>query len=303
MIATVEQRIAALRGAPRRSPPARFQLGAPLDDINDHFHSAYEQSRTEARREVPVIVVLADDLILFVRGERRVWSFTPPAFHLIKSLSHAPLGLFTELERLDGAAIAADVRERLRQQRARVLTARARLDDDARMLGSRTRDDLRAMLDACAAFVDQLGERVDRARLDAFAGALGPLLLRLVDDATQLQLSALDGHAREALALLSREEVAALSVVVAGDHQARARSLGVQYFRRLLGEPDGVERRVTYGEGVADEQGALALVGTRRLDQAIGKAFFGDERRLQRDILGDSAAARLKASTLAPHDG
>ena len=86
--------------------------------------------------------------------------------------------------------------------------------------------------------------------------------------------------------------------MVTGDHQARTRSLGMQYFCRRLDEPADSEHRVTYAEGVSDEQSALALVGTRRLDRAVARAFFGDPQRLQRDILGDAAHALLAESKL-----
>ncbi len=73
--------------------------------------------------------------------------------------------------------------------------------------------------------------------------------------------------------------------MVTGNHQARARSLGMQYFRRRFAEPEGAEDRVAYAEGVEDPEEALALVGTRRMDREISAAFFGDEKHLQRDVL------------------
>lgn len=63
----------------------------------------------------------------------------------------------------------------------------------------------------------------------------------------------------------------------------------MQYFQRRFGESEGDDDRVTYGENVSDEAEAIALVGTRRLDFELARAFFGDERRLQRDVLGDAA--------------
>ena len=60
------------------------------------------------------------------------------------------------------------------------------------------------------------------------------------------------------------------------------------------------ENRVTYGEGVEDVDEALALVGKRRLDVTIAKAFFGDARRLQRDVLGDAVDELLAETDLAP---
>ena len=67
----------------------------------------------------------------------------------------------------------------------------------------------------------------------------------------------------------------------------------MQYFRKRFAEPSGVETHVTYAEGVRDERAALALVATQRLDRSVALAFFGDEKRLQRDILGDAAERQL----------
>jgi len=95
------------------------------------------------------------------------------------------------------------------------------------------------------------------------------------------------------LATLAPAARQALEVIVTGDHQARARSLALQYFQKRFGEPPGVEARVTYAEAVGDEAGALKLAATRTLDRAIAAAFFGDPHRLQRDILGDAAQTLL----------
>jgi hypothetical protein len=88
--------------------------------------------------------------------------------------------------------------------------------------------------------------------------------------------------------------------VVVGDHQARARSLGMQYFKRRLQEPPGADQRVTYGENIEDEDEAISLVATRRLDKQIAQAFFGDENRLQRDVLGDAAKRCLDELDFPP---
>jgi hypothetical protein len=129
--------------------------------------------------------------------------------------------------------------------------------------------------------------------LEAFARGLGPDLLRLTDHATRLQLASLHAQVETLLADFSSEELCELQVVVAGAHQARDRSLGMQYFRKRLNEPAREENRVAYAENAADEKAALTLVGIRKLDGAIASAFFGDPKRLQRDVLGDSVAKRL----------
>lgn len=293
-------RLSKLWSRPRASAPPRAQVSPALDAINDQFHDSYGASRHEARRKVPVFVILGDELILFHRDERTVWSFAPRGFHAIKSVAHAPLAIFATFEPETEPGSEVPPRESLAAQRAQLARALERLEGDTEELAESTRDDLRTVLRACADFVDRVDGRVSREALTAFARALGPLLMRLTDDATQLQLDALHRHVEAALQTLSRQDRKGLQVVVAGDHQARARSLAMQYFQLRLSEPKGVEQRVTYAEGVSDEQGALALVGTRRLDHAIGRAFFSDTYRLQRDILGDAAHARLAEAKVTP---
>jgi hypothetical protein len=293
-------RLSRLWSRPRTSTPPRAQVSTPLDAINDEFHDTYGESRHEARREVPVFVILGDELILFHHDERKVWSFAPRGFHVIKSISHAPLAIFATFERRGDAQPDEAQRARLKTQREQLASALLQLEGDSAGLAARTRDDLRTVLETSAAFLDSAPGSVSRDELRGFARGLGPLLLRLIDDATQLQLDALDAHVQDALHALSQQDRKALQVVVAGDHQARERALAMQYFRRRLREPSGIEQRVTYAEGVSDEQSALALVGTRRLDHAIGRAFFQDAYRLQRDLLGDAAHARLENAKLTP---
>lgn len=287
------------------APPPRAQVGAPLDAINDQFHEAYGDARAEVEDEAPVVVVLADELVLLRRGERSLHPFTPRTFHVVKSLSHAPLAIYIEHERLLRAAkgqLDEAARVRLVRQRERIEASKSYVTGELAELEPRSVTDLRALLDACERFLERYGAQPSRAALTRFAGELGPVLMRLIDDATALQLTALDRVARSLLGQLSAPELAQLQVVVTGDHQARVRSLPMQYFLRLLGERDGSERRVVYAEGVQDEQGALALAATRRLDRAIGRDFFGEPRRLQRDLLGDAAHAQLEAAAIEPLD-
>ncbi|MDB4975304.1 MAG: hypothetical protein JWN48_3645 [Myxococcaceae bacterium] len=298
----LSEQAARLWSRPRSSTPKRAEVGGPLDTINDQFHDSYHETRSETAREAPVFVVLADELVVFQREQRTAYSFSPRAFHVIKSVTHAPLAIFATLQRLEGSELDRDARKKLDAQHARFTAALSRIERDASALTAQTRADLRTVLQTCVDYLDRAPGSSTAASLAAFARPLGDVLLRLADDATQLQLDALHAHAEQALSALSARELAGLQVVVAGDHQARARSLAMQYFQQRLREPEHTEQRVTYAEGVSDEEGALALVGTRRLDRALAGAFFGDEKRLQRDILGDSAHARLQAADYGPID-
>jgi hypothetical protein len=50
---------------------------------------------------------------------------------------------------------------------------------------------------------------------------------------------------------------------------------------------------VTYAEAVTTVHDAVKLIGTHRVDEVLAGAFFGDRRRLQRDLLGDAATRIL----------
>lgn len=252
-------------------PPTPARLGGPLDDVNDAFHAAYDADRAEAERE-PILVVLADDLVLFRGREQTRFHVTTDELTAVKSVAHAPVALWLLLQRPEGA------------ERARGLAA-LRAHITASLPSSLLSDTLRWM---------------DRMPLDLdeLAAAFGPRLMESIAHATRLQLDALHAATERALATLSLDERRSLHVAVTGDHQARVRSLPMQYFQKRFGDPD----RVLYAEGVDEAEGAAALVGKQRLDRAMAKAFFGDPRRMQRDLLGDAAKTELARTELARID-
>lgn len=282
----------------RSAPPGPTPVGRAFDQVNAGFHEHYGEAKQMRAEDEPVFLVMGDELVLVRRGERHAATFTPRLFHVIKSVVHGPIALYALLHRHGEDAIDAAAHSRLASLRDRTASALEALDDetdDPTAVGH-----LRTVLVDSLAFLDRVlaSGRATAADIDAFAGALGPALLRCTDDATRLQLDALHEHVTRALGRLDEREKETFHVVVTGDHQARARSLAMQYFQKLLGEEASDERRVAYAEGVADEDEALALVGTRRLDRTIARAFFGDERRLQRDVLGDAAHDRLASFPL-----
>jgi hypothetical protein len=278
-------------------------LEAALDAVNEEFHAAYDTAKSEAKRESPVLVLLADTLVVFRHGVRTELPYTPDAFVLLKSISHAPVALYAELQRGDGPQkLSQDGRQRLERLRKLVLQTRQKLQDPAERvaLTDDVARDVRTVLQSSETMLELAEHGTTRDAVEKFANAIGPVLKRLMHEATRLQLQSLHECVERALAVMSAAERADLYVVVTGDHQARSRSLGMQYFKLRLREPDDTEERVAYAEGVDDEKAALELVGTRRLDHAVAAAFFGDRKRLQRDLLGDSAAALLSEQPFEP---
>lgn len=283
------------------------RVGGALDDVNDGFHAAYDASRDEAKLDAPVFVVHADALFVFRDGQRREIALTPRIFHVIKSAAHAPVAIFAALHRNgngDGSsprgALTMPSGDRLDALRKHVAAALTSLDDEHEA-DRETVAAIRVVLDGSLAFLDRVlgAAPPTTSDLDAFARQSGPQLLELTRLATRVQLTALHEVVEKALGELDAQGRAGLQVVVTGDHQARVRSLGMQYFCKRFHEPDHAEARVTYAEGVDDVDEALALVGTRRLDVAIAKAFFGDPKRLQRDVLGDAVHELLATTELA----
>ncbi len=218
-------------------------------------------------------MLLADELTVFRGDHRKAYDIYVPAFHSIKTLAHLAVARLAEDDtpRSDEPR-SAHVREHIRRARVAIATNHD-IDRDA------------------ASDIERVFDLLERETIEA--RALGDGLLRLTFHATRAQLGRLDARAKEALQTLTSDEREKLHVVVAGDHQARDRSLGMQYFRKLLREEPGKEERVVYAEGVTDAKAALLLVGTRRIDRKIALELFGDPRRLQRDILGDATEELL----------
>jgi hypothetical protein len=223
---------------------------------------------------------LPTELALHHRNARKLVPYSRPLFERAKAAAHIAVALF------------AYASEESNRDRARAGIARlhahifAALEASGR---SEPSDEIATLLKRCVAFAAMAREQtLSESACAEFAKDAGPRILSITELATGEQIAGLHDAVEATLSQLSAVEQAELQVVVVGDHQARTRSLGMQYFKRRFGEGD-TDERVTYGENVTDEDEAISLVATRRLDQRIARAFFGDEHRLQRDVLGDAA--------------
>jgi len=281
------------------SGPPIPRIGGPLDDVNDAFHGAYAAVQSDASKDAPVLVVLADALIGFRGSERTEVTFTPRSFHVLKSVSHGPVAVFMAVRGGERGALDAPTRAALAALRDRLVDARAALESEIDDMEARADSELVAT--ETIDLVDRVlaADTTRREDLSAFTARMGPPLLRLLEHATRVQLVALHEHVEELLARMTADERRRLVVVVTGDHQARVRSFAMQYFRKRFGETGG-EEHVLYGEGITSADEARALVGKNRADRDIAQAFFGDAKRLQRDLLGDAAAAFLATTRLPP---
>jgi hypothetical protein len=259
---------------------AKASKGRLEPSVDVGFRRIYRAARARISVASPLLVAFEDKLVLVRDGKRVESVFTPPLFHGLKMVAHVPIAVFV--------ASGKDKRRQLRTLLRGMDPLLESFVSSDPPLGDEAVANVRAILARTRGYLAR-----KHGSLAALARTTGPLLLRCTRHATELQLAALDGHATKLLSTLSQRERNALEVVVAGVHQARQRSLVVQYFARLLGEHPEAERRLSYAEGASSVEDAILLVGTRRLDREIGRAFFGDPFRLQRDILGDAAKALL----------
>jgi len=254
-----------------------------FDAGNQVFHEAYGGARDGVRHQVPILVVLPTELALHRQNQRRAVSYSRPSFARAKSAAHIAVALFA----LTAAESSAERRGPGVARLLEHITAAL----EARQPNSEPVDhEIKALLERCLQFAQAAKEQAASESVRAaFASDAGPRILHITELATREQIAGLHEAVETTFRELTPDEQVELQVVVVGDHQARARSLGMQYFKRRFQERPGADERVTYGENIEDEEEAISLVATRRLDKKIAQAFFGDENRLQRDVLGDAA--------------
>jgi hypothetical protein len=267
-----------------------------LSRVNETFHRLYDAARAERADEAPLLVVLPTALVLCRGSDETRFSLERASLDVLKCAAHAPIALFSALDRSLGTPLPDGTRTKLLDLESALLAsldARTDLDADSR-------SDLRLALLRSTAFLDSVLARneVSQAALAAFARESEPVLGRLVHRAARLQLDTLHDRMEAAWKTLSERDRGTLRVVVTGERQARARNLPMQYFEQRFGDRSrGTERvrdRVIYAECVRTVEEARSLAATRALDRIVAKAFFGDETRLSEDVLGDAAADVLR---------
>jgi hypothetical protein len=262
-----------------------------LNNVSRQAYAAGRQALLSATR--PVIIVEFDDLVLLRDGNETRTPFTPPIYHALKSMSNLALGTYGALAPAARSASATpDWRGLLQSVRAKAIAVSPRLDqmgfDDAQLRRQRK------LLDESVGFIDRMlaAGTISEEELRSYAQRMAPLTLANAADAAAAQVDGLDEAFRKVKADLSPRELADLFVLVLGPKTPRAGNLQYEYFANALG-PDAAEKRVIYAEGIFDKDHALGLLGTLVIDRQVGRDFYGDPARMERDLLADGAQARL----------
>ena len=81
--------------------------------MTDEFRVVYEDARVEEARAAPILVLLADRLVVCHGQTETSHAVTSAAFHLIKRAAHCPVAMFAELYLVPDAPFDVAVARRL----------------------------------------------------------------------------------------------------------------------------------------------------------------------------------------------
>jgi hypothetical protein len=264
----------------------------PLTALNDAFRAAYADAKGRVLASSgPTLIVNGDNFALLRDGRRVEANVATPIYDPVKTIAHIPLAIYVTLTPGDGA-VGDDRLKTLAGLRKLIPPAEASLD--TLKLSAATLARQKQIVAASLDFLDNVAGRRKSARsaLLAFTQGMAPLVMENVTEATRAQLDATHAQVSAWRRDLSPQEWNQLHVLIIGPHMPREDLVVTQYFLRLLDEPrEG--RRVVYAESLWEEPQALALLGTHLLDGSVGKAFFGNDMRMHRDLLGDAAKQYL----------
>ncbi|MBA4187611.1 MAG: hypothetical protein C0467_06285 [Planctomycetaceae bacterium] len=289
------------KSVPPKQPAEVKKLPPELDTLNIAARKMYAGARTLELSTIPVIIVVSgDDLVLRKGGKRTVVTVIPAEYHTLKSVAHSTLGLYTHLAFEPGRPLGDERMKTLKEYHSLMTAAVPAVEKfgfDAETLARQKRILARAIEFTAKVIEDG---KVSWGDLSRFCRASRPDVLANAAAACKAQLLGTHRQVMEWKKDLTAEEWATLTVVIPGVQTARAENAAVQYFARMFGESVGEGRRVVYAESLWDEEKAMNLLGTLRLDGKLSVAVFGDPFRMYRDLLADVARTAIDDIVAAP---
>ncbi len=282
--------LAAPSPASGQTPPATDTF-LRLNEINIQIYQ--DARRRFLAAQDPVVIAGFETIMIRHRGQTQRVGQIPAAYNILKTIGHTPRSVWAALRpAIEGRDPAQAWRATLRDLRPRAEAAMVALPHVGLPPEIVRRDT--AMLFSCIAMIDHYVEQglPSGAQLQREMRNFAPTLLADATDAARAQIDAIDRGVRPWWDSLSQAERDRTYVVVPGVKTARPGNLVYSYFLNLLGPAqDGY--RVIFAEGIFNDNDAEALLSTIVTDRKAAIDFFGDERRMERDVLADGAEARL----------
>lgn len=285
----------------RRPAAAKNAVPEELEALNGATRKLYAGGRELELSAIPaVIIVSGDDLILRKNDKRVVVTVIPPEYHALKCVAHSMLALFGHLAHEPGKPLGEERIKTLKEYRnilAAAAPATERCGFDPETLARQKR-----IIERGLAFIDAVLKdgQVSADDLTKFCRASRPDALANAAASARAQLLGIHRQVMAWKKDMTAEEWGALTVIVQGAQTPRVDNAVVQYFARLFGETRGEGRRIVYAEGLWDEEKALNLLGTLRLDGKLSVAVFNDPFRMYRDLLADVARPLIDDLLAAP---
>jgi hypothetical protein len=279
-----------------------------LAEVNQAFHKVYEQLVPEVQSHLghdrPVIIAIDENLKLFADGTERSEKYIPDDYHRLKAVCHHAFGVQLMMTSNGEGQLKDLTAQRSEHVRTLIDAALAHLQEQ--QLPQETLESSRAILQLSRDLITESlqSATVRSAAFEKFARQVGPHLANNIAIATQRDLDHIHEIVSAWRQALGEAKWARTYVVLCEGHQMRAGQATKQYFQRLLHDKDAtgaaMEDRVVYAEGCKDITAAFDLLTRHLIDQRSSRIFFGDQHRLQVDILAD--AAREYLSKLLPED-
>lgn len=304
---TLEQLDISLKGScPPPDPPGTPAPCGQLGTFDRLFIDSYQAAQDYTRQHHgPVVIVSGSSLVLVLEGVDPVpVRVIPDIYHALKAVAHFPFAIYLTVNGEVGRDLSIGTRATLETFLVREAAARSELARFTLSTGQISRQ--HRILDRSNAFIRQALKTgiVLREDLNAFAHAVGPLLLENTRDAGCAQILSTHRQMKTWRAAHPSVDWPSLVVVNRSAHQARYRNAATQYFAWLIGGSaaswnyPGESLRVVYAEDIFSRPGAnpsgtdlaMQVFSTITLDAAASRAFFGDEWRLSEDVLSDGAA-------------
>lgn len=287
--------------SPAAEQPADARtVPAELDTLNIASRKMYADARKLELSTIPVVIIVSgDDLVLRKNGKRTAVTVIPAEYHTLKCVAHTTLALFTHLSFEPGKPLADERLKTLTEYQALLTAAKPVVekfgfDPDSlarqKRIIDRAQEFIAKVLQDGKVSADDLAKFCRASRADILANGAGAAKAQLVAIHKQVMVWQKD---------MTPQEWASLTVIVCGAQTPRVENAAVQYFARLLGET-GEGRRIVYAESLWDEEKAVNLLGTLRLDGKLSVAVFGDPFRMYRDFLADGARIAIDDIFAAP---
>jgi hypothetical protein len=219
-----------------------------------------------------------------------------PRVHALKAVSHAVFLAALLFGEPAGPDRESHVQDALRDISALRSDLTDSKTDAAKTFLPDERSDQIAMLTLTSRALEGFrnGQLDDNGRRDYFISIRRPLTENLRRASVAVLTAVHEAVSAYKKEVDAKDPTAWASLVVLArlSHQGRARDIVVQYFERLLGETvsegASLENRLVILEGQATPAAQRGALAGHNVDRQFAEMIFGDPRRLQWDVMGDS---------------